>query len=499
MTDSESPKASSAVDMREHVDEAFQTLQAPQAHFDADAESRLRKKIDLMILPIVSILYLFCFIDRSNIGNARLAGFEADLGMEGIDYNATLSIFYISYILFEIPSNILCKIVGPGWFLPILTILFGGCSVANGFVKNVPQAMAVRFLLGIFEAGMLPGIAYYLSRWYRASELVFRIACYVVTAALAGAFGALLASAILTMDSFGSLHTWRMIFAIEGMITMGLGIIALFILTDSPATARWLTPEEKKFAEARLRSERVGQSEVLDRIDKKKILRGIINPVTIATSVAFLFNNITVQGLSVFAPTIVRTIYSDRTVVQQQLYTAPPYLVGAFFTLLVPYFSWKLDKRQIFLALCPILTAIGYIMFLASTDLTVRYAAFFLVAAMIFVYAPLSNGQVSANVVSDTARSSAIGWNVMIGNIGGLISTWAFLPFDGPNYPIGNGINLAAQVVIMVTMYLTLLWMKRDNLSRDEKQAEAEIALSNVTAEDIADLDWKHPLFRWRI
>ncbi|KAM6509556.1 hypothetical protein FALCPG4_017208 [Fusarium falciforme] len=499
MTDSDSPKADTAVDLREDVGKLSPAADTTQTHLDPAAEARLRRRIDLHILPIVSILYLFCFIDRSNIGNARLAGFEQDLGMKGIDYNATLSLFYVSYIIFEIPSNILCKIIGPGWFLPILTILFGGCSVANAFVTNVPQAMAIRFLLGIFEAGMLPGIAYYLSRWYRASELVFRIACYIVTAALAGAFGALLASAILTMDSFGSLRTWRMIFGIEGMITMVLGLISLFILTDSPATARWLTAEEKKLAEDRLRSERVSQSQVLDRIDKKKLLRGIVNPVTMATSVAFFFNNITVQGLSVFAPTIVRTIYSDRSVVQQQLYTAPPYIVGAFFTLLVPYFSWKLDKRQIFLALCSIPTAVGYIMFLASKDLMVRYAAFFFVAALIFSYAPLSNGQVSANVVSDTARSSAIGWNVMIGNIGGLIAMWSFLPSDGPDYPIGNGINLAGQVVIMSVMYLTLLWMKRDNRGRDTRQREAEAALGNVDAEGIEDLDWKHPRFRWRI
>ncbi|SPO01620.1 uncharacterized protein DNG_04294 [Cephalotrichum gorgonifer] len=174
----------------------------PQRVFDPDEERRVCKKIDRMILPIVCLLYLFCFIDRASIGNARLAGMEEDLHMQGIDYNATLSIFYISYIIFEIPSNILCKIIGPGWYLPLLTILFGACSVANAFVKSVPQAMAVRFLLGVFEAGMLPGIAYYLSRWYRRSELTFRLACYIATAPLAGAFGALLASSILTLDEF---------------------------------------------------------------------------------------------------------------------------------------------------------------------------------------------------------------------------------------------------------------------------------------------------------
>ena len=104
---------------------------------------------------------------------------------------------------------------------------------------------------------MLPGIAYYLSRWYRRRELAFRLSLYIVAAPLAGAFGGLLASAILTLDHFGMLHSWRMIFGIEGIITCGLALIGFFTLTDRPATARWLTQDEKDLAIARVKSERV--------------------------------------------------------------------------------------------------------------------------------------------------------------------------------------------------------------------------------------------------
>jgi MFS family permease len=162
---------------------------------------------------------------------------------------------------------------------------------------------------------MLPGIAYYLSRWYRRSELAFRLSLYIVMAPLAGAFGGLLASAILTLDHFGGLHTWRMIFAIEGIITCILALIGFITLTDRPETARWLTQEEKDLAIARVKSERVGTTEVLDKIDFAKIMMGIKSPVTIATAFIFLLDNITVQGLAFFAPTIVRTIYPDKTVV----------------------------------------------------------------------------------------------------------------------------------------------------------------------------------------
>jgi MFS family permease len=208
--------------------------------------------------------------------------------MKGYDYNAVLSVFYISYIVFEIPSNMACKYIGPGWFIPAISLGFGICSLGTAFVHNIHAISGVRFLLGVFEAGMLPGIAYYMSRWYRRSELAFRLSLYIVMAPLAGAFGGLLASGILKLGSFGSLHSWRMIFAIEGIITIGLSIISFFTLTDRPATARWLTQEEKDLAIARVKSERVGTTEVLDTIDRKKTLRGIFSPVTLATSFIFL-------------------------------------------------------------------------------------------------------------------------------------------------------------------------------------------------------------------
>lgn len=296
----------------------------------------------------------------------------------------------------------------------------------------------------------MPGIAYYMSRWYRRSELAFRLGLYIVMAPLAGAFGGLLASGILTLDHFGSVQSWRMIFAIEGIITMGLGLIAFVTLTDRPETARWLSQEEKALAIARIQSERVATTEVLDKIDVPKTLRGILCPVTLLTSLIILLNNITVQGLAFFAPTIARTIYPDSSVIAQQLYTVPPYVVGAFFTVLFPFLSWRWDHRMVFFVACPPLMVAGYIMFLGSTSAMVRYGATFLIASGAFSLGALCSANASNNVLSDTARSSAIGTTVMIGNIGGLIATWSFLPFDAPDYPIGNGLNLATSTTTII-------------------------------------------------
>ncbi|WKT51781.1 MFS transporter superfamily [Fusarium oxysporum f. sp. vasinfectum] len=487
--------ADTASNMTETPGTTVESIENAQFYIDPKAEARLRRKIDWMIVPTVCLLYLFCFIDRANIGNARLAGLEEDLGLTGNDYNLVLSVFYISYIVFEIPANLLCKYMGPGWFIPLTSLGFGLCSIFTAFVSNVHQICGVRFVLGIFEAGMLPGIAYYMSRWYRRSELTFRLSLYIVMAPLAGAFGGLLASAILKLPNFGRFTSWEMIFAIEGIITVGLSIISFATLTDRPQSAAWLTEEEKALALNRIKAERLGTTEVLDKIDTAKIIAGIRSPLTLSTSIIFLLDNITVQGLAFFLPTIVRTIYPERTTISQQLFTVPPYVVGAFFTVLIPGISYKFDRRQIFIILCAPMVMVGYAIFLGTTNGHARYGATFLVASSAFALAPLTNSHISANVLSDTARSAAIGTNVMFGNVGGLISTWSFVKSDAPNYPIGNGLNLATSSTILVLGAATLWWIKRDNRKRASRSAEAELA--GLSQQEIQDLDWKNPNFRW--
>jgi hypothetical protein len=202
--------------------------------------------------------------------------------------------------------------------------------------------------------------------------------------------------------------------------------------------------------------------------------------------------SLTINSRAFFLPTIVKTIYPKNTVVSQQLHTVPPYVVGAFFVLLFPFLSWRFDRRTVFFIFSAPLMMVGYIMFLASTNANVRYGATFLIASGAFPYGALCNAQVSANVVSDTARSAAIGTDVMFGNIGGLISTWSFLPFDGPNYHIGNGLNLATSSTILISSFLLLFWMKADNKKREGKDVDAE--LDGLSLKQVQDLDWKREL-----
>lgn len=166
------------------------------------------RKVDAWLIPWLCLLYLLSFLDRTNIGNARLAGMEDDLGMGGHDYNNTLTIFFISYALAEPVTNVLLKKMTPRVFFTAIILLWGLIMTMMGLVTNYGGLLACRFILGLAEAGLFPGVNYYLSCWYKRSELGLRAATFFSAAALAGSFGGLLAAAIAKMDGLGGKDGW---------------------------------------------------------------------------------------------------------------------------------------------------------------------------------------------------------------------------------------------------------------------------------------------------
>ncbi|KDE06483.1 hypothetical protein MVLG_03137 [Microbotryum lychnidis-dioicae p1A1 Lamole] len=497
-------KGSSFVQERHQIEEvALAGHAATDIHghslvvIDEKAEAALRWKIDIRILPTIALLYMFCFIDRANIGNARLAGLEKDLNLTGqYDYNILLTAFYVAYVVFEIPCNYICKIVGPGKFIPVLSFCFGLFSFAMAFVKTFSAGIAVRFILGVAEAGVFPGMAFYLSRWYRKDELGFRLALYIVCAPLAGAFGGLLASGLLKAPSFGMIHTWRMIFFAEGIVTMGIAALSYPLLTDRPETAKWLSAEEKALCAARTKSENVGSVVVVDAVKSKVYMSGMFNANSLVIALIFLLDNITVQGLGFFLPSIVKTIFPRKSTIELQLRTTPPYIVGAVISLLLPYLSWKTGRRALWMAVSAPLMIIGYAMFVASTSPHVRYAACFLIASGAFSFGSFCNTWAAINTTSDTARGGAIAITVFGGNLGGLVATWSYLSQYAPDQIPGNSLNLATSSAILLLTLGLWAWQKRENTRRDEGRMDH--VLEGKSDDEIAMLGQHHPGFRYR-
>ncbi|EMS24265.1 hypothetical protein NBRC10512_000898 [Rhodotorula toruloides] len=483
-------------------------------HIDPAAEARLRRKMDIRILPVVALMYLFCFIDRANIGNARVAGLEKDLHLKGYDYNILLTAFYTAYVAFEFPCQMINKAVGPGKTLPIFSFLFGLFSMAMAFVHTFGAAIAVRFLLGIAEGAVFPGIAFYLSRFYRKDELGFRLSCYIVCAPAAGAVGGLLASGILKITLLAGFsdggqsrilvaqivevaaHPCRpMIFLIEGIISMGIAIISWFVLADRPEVCGWLTAEEKALAEARIKIDNVGSTVVVDKIHWKAVWAGILNPVTIASSIIFLFDNTVVQGVGFYLPTIIKSIYPTSSTIRVQLLSVPPYVLGSLTTLATGYFSWKTRNRTLYMMMSAPFVMLGFAMYIGSMNAHVRYAAAFMVAIGAFSFGSLCTAFSAANVTSDTARAAALGTTVFMGNVGGLISTWTFLPRHAPRYLPGNAFNLAGSSIMLILSIAIWLWMRKENRAKENGRDDHYI--EGKTDQEIADLNQKHPAFRF--
>jgi|TARA_R110002003_G_scaffold144_5_gene13357 MFS family permease len=220
------------------------------AHLD---EKKILRKMDLRLIPMLALLYLLSFLDRGNIGNAKIEGLQEDLGMSGAQYNWCLTVFFFTYAAFEVPSNLLLKKLRPSVWLPTIMVAWGVVMTLMGIVQSYEGLLIARIFLGVTEAGLFPGVAYYITMWYARHEAQFRQALFFSAASVAGAFSGLLAFGIAHMDGVGNLAGWRWIFILEGILTVVVAIVAYFTLFDFPETASFLTEEERAFVVYRLK------------------------------------------------------------------------------------------------------------------------------------------------------------------------------------------------------------------------------------------------------
>jgi MFS family permease len=202
---------------------------------------------------MLAVLYLLSFLDRGNIGNAKIQGLQTELHLSGSQYNLCATVFFFTYSAFEIPSNLLLKRFRPSIWLPSIMVAWGTVMTLMGLVRNYHGLLVARSFLGVAEAGLYPGVAYYLTMWYCTEELAFRQGLFFSAASVAGAFSGLLAYAIAKMDGVGGYAGWRWIFILEGLLTIVVAVISFFVLYDFPETASFLTTEEKAWVIYRLK------------------------------------------------------------------------------------------------------------------------------------------------------------------------------------------------------------------------------------------------------
>ena len=235
---------------------------------------------------------LFAFIDRSNIGNAKIDGLVDDLKLTGNKFNIALVVFYVPYIIVDVPSNWIVKHFKAGNYLPFLIIMWGLTSTFLGFTKSFGGLIAARFFLGMFEGGLLGGMIVYLAMFYRRHQMLYRIGLFYCAAPLSGAFGGLLATG-LAQIKYGGYEKWPWIFFIEGIITVLFGCLAFCFMPHTPADAKFFTEEERAVALARMHADAHGAAKEQDvnqeKFDWHWVRMALLSPNTLLCSLAWFF------------------------------------------------------------------------------------------------------------------------------------------------------------------------------------------------------------------
>lgn len=445
--------------------------------FDDASTARLLRKMDWNIVPFLSLLYLLSFLDRTNIGNARLAHLEKDLGMAGLDYNIALAVFFPTYVAAEIPSNIMMKRTSPSLWLCIIMIGWGICMTLMGLVKNLTGLIIARMALGVCEGGLFPGVTWYITLWYRRHECGFRMAIFFSAATLAGAFGGLLARAISEMEGVGGKHGWSWIFILEGIVTVIVALFAKWLINDSPESAKFLTEPERKEVVARLKLDRTSLADEYHR----KYLRAAIFDWKIWVHMLITIGIYTpLYSISLFLPTIVRNMhYTDNTA---QLMTVPPYVLGCIATISGGYAADKAKKRGLFMMFFCAVAILGFVLLIATDKPAVQYVGTFLAVSGIYPNVPMGVAWNGNNIGGSTKRAVGIAMHVGFGNLGGVISSFAYRATDSPRYFTGHGLLIGTTTMSFVLCLIMHLYLVRENKRRD-----AAMQAKGLTPEDYTE------------
>ncbi|KAJ9197639.1 hypothetical protein DTO166G4_4023 [Paecilomyces variotii] len=460
---------------------------------DKAVERSYLRKLDFYLLPYLSLMYLFNSVDRSNLANAKTDGFDRDMHFTGNEYSLLLLLFYIPNGLADLPLNLLTKRFSGKITLPSLMLIWGGLSMIQTGCTNFGGMLAVRLLIGFFEAGFFAGTVFYLTLFYNRNELGFRIALYFGSAVLAAAFSGILAYGVFQINDT-SIAGWQYLFIIEGGITVLLSLFGYYWLPSSPQNARWFTPAEKEVA--RTRALRDGSKVVDEKFNFNLAFQQWKDPKMILWSFISLTYPIPFTTSANFLPQIVQRLgYSE---VKTNLMTVPPNLVGFCVLLVVTWSSDHFRERTFHICFALLLSLIALII-LSTIDVAthkgVAYFAMFLLASGAYIPSCLVHSWHNNNNLSENARAATTGILVGLGNLGGILSSATFRVEYAPKYiPTLAATAASAAACIILTLGFGL-WMKWDNYRKNREQG-VQLRAEDVDTHLLEDGE-KSPNWRW--
>lgn len=322
----------------------------------AVSESDVLAKVRRTVLPIVFLLYMFNYMDRANIGYAQLK-MSGALGIDVATFGTISAIFFIAYVVFEIPSNVIMKKVGARLWLARIGVTWGIVTIATGFVQNTTQLYLARILLGVCEAGLFPGLLLYLTYWFRTQERSRGIAGMSLAQPVALIVGSITGGWILDHVDWFGLSSWRWIFIIQGAPPILIGIWVLAYLADRPAKAKWLEPAERTWLEGEITRDYRSDDEGSMKVE----LEAMKDPRILYLAFINLLYAVGLYGMTFFLPQVVEQLHRGYSETNIGLVGAIPYVFGAIAMLLIARTSDRLGDRKVIVMVLLSIAVLGLI------------------------------------------------------------------------------------------------------------------------------------------
>jgi ACS family tartrate transporter-like MFS transporter len=400
-------------------------LDPPQQDEQVDGR-KVFSKIAWRLIPYIFILYILAYLDRVNVGFAALE-MKRDLTLSDTVYGTGAGIFFLGSSLFDLPSNLLLGRVGPRLWIARIMITWGIIATCMMLVKGPHSFYALRFFLGVSEAGFFPGMILYLTYWFPSRERARAVATFMTATAIAGVVGAPISSALLKLEGVLGLHGWQWLFLVEGIPTFLMGFSVLFILKDKPDDAKWLTDPEKKWLDAELERDR-NAGGATQHHSLKDAFR---NRMVWVLAGIFFLDQVGIYTVNLWMPLILNSFLHGTGAAAGSAISAAaashiakfatiPYAAAAFFMVLIGWTSDRTGERRWHIAGCLLLSAIGFGWAGAAHSLSAALIAMTL-AAMGYWSIMGPFWALPTRILGGQAAAGGVAIITMVGGVGGFL------------------------------------------------------------------------------
>ncbi|HBI08683.1 MAG TPA: MFS transporter [Franconibacter pulveris] len=415
------------------------------------AQARItHKKIYRHLLPLLIVAYIISFIDRTNIGMAK-ASMSVDLGLSATAFGLGAGLFFLTYSVLEIPSNLFLAKIGARRWIARIMITWGVISCAMAFVTGPWSFYAMRLLLGAAEAGLYPGIIYYLTLWFGREERAKATGLFLLGVCFANIIGAPLGGLLLNMDGVAGWAGWQWMFFIEGLPAVALAFVVWRMLPDKPADAKWLDKQDVAFIETTLAREAREASHAPSAFSLKKALS---TRVFLLLVLIYFTHQFSVYGLSYFLPGIIGS-WGSLSPLQVGLLTAIPWIAAACGGVLLPRFARTENRSRRMLMVGYLVMAVGMVIgatggpTLAMLGFSITAFMFFAVQSIIFSWLP--------SIMSGSLLAGSFGLLNCLGLCGGFLGPFILGAFEDRTGSATSGLWFAVGLLVVGALVATLI------------------------------------------